>query len=174
MGSYLNNTYLIKALAAYPWDLDETVENLNYALSYDPHDARALLLKGTVCLRNFRDYPEAIDYLTEALANDMDLIDAYPLLAEAYCASGRYTEGIKLIEFGLTIPGAHLGQLYYIAARILECGNSLKLCRDMLDVAREHAMNAELRQAIDESRSRVKSKQKRLSKRRKKLNRQRR
>ena len=50
MGNLANN-YLFKALDAYPYDLEETIEALTYALSYDEKNTVALCLMGRVLCR---------------------------------------------------------------------------------------------------------------------------
>jgi hypothetical protein len=47
MGTLVNN-YIFKALDNYPYYLDEVMESLNYALSYDNKNTMALTLMGKV------------------------------------------------------------------------------------------------------------------------------
>jgi tetratricopeptide (TPR) repeat protein len=167
MGSYLNNTYLIKAYSAYPYDLEETVENLNYALSYDPNDARSYMLKGLICLRNFKDYPAAIENFSEAIANDLDLVTAYPHLAEAHRLNGEYVKALETLEFALKLPGTDKSLLYFITARVLENKGNLSLAKAMLKEAKARVQDWELNAKIDEAKSRIKAKLKSMRKRRK-------
>lgn len=46
--------YIFQALDAYPYNLEETVESLNYALSYDDKNAVALCLMGENLCRTIR------------------------------------------------------------------------------------------------------------------------
>ena len=69
--SNLLDKYLFQALDAYPYNLEEAVESLNYALSYDDKNPIALCLMGQIYAENLRNYEEAKEYYQQALAADM-------------------------------------------------------------------------------------------------------
>ena len=52
MGTLTNN-YIFKALENYPYDLEEVMEALNYALSADDKNTMALTLMGRMYAENF-------------------------------------------------------------------------------------------------------------------------
>ena len=59
MGTLVNN-YVFKALENYPYDLEEVMEALNYALSYDDKNTMALTLMGRVYAEKLFKYNDAI------------------------------------------------------------------------------------------------------------------
>ena len=69
----IHNMYLFKALDAYPYSLEETMESLNYALSYDPENAEALLLMAKVRAYQLRDYEGAKHYFELAMTQNMEM-----------------------------------------------------------------------------------------------------
>ena len=50
------NIYLVKALDYYPYNLEEALESLNYAMAYEENNPIALCLMGRVHLEVFKDY----------------------------------------------------------------------------------------------------------------------
>jgi len=66
--------YLCKALGAYPYNLEETIESLDYALSGNHNDVATLCLYGKVYAEQFQDYSTAKSYFQEALAADMGAV----------------------------------------------------------------------------------------------------
>ena len=63
MALTLADQYYIKALAGYGYDLEEVVENLNYALSYDHEHSGANYLMGKVYMEQFQKFDLAQAYL---------------------------------------------------------------------------------------------------------------
>lgn len=72
------NLYLFKAIQAYPWELEKAVEALNYALSYEPENAKALSLMGKVYAEQLGDYETAKEYFEKALVSDLESADTCP------------------------------------------------------------------------------------------------
>ena len=56
MGNNLHNSYVFQAIDAYPYNLEETLEALNFALSYNEKDTQALCLMGRVYAEQLKDY----------------------------------------------------------------------------------------------------------------------
>ena len=48
MGLSIADQYYVKAFDNYPFEIENTVENLSYALSYDEHHVQANCLMGQV------------------------------------------------------------------------------------------------------------------------------
>ncbi|MEO1097874.1 MAG: hypothetical protein AAFX57_08965 [Bacteroidota bacterium] len=66
----LANQYFLKAMDEYPYCLEETIENLNYALSYEDEHAGANCLMGKVYLEQFQNFELAEEYFIKAMATD--------------------------------------------------------------------------------------------------------
>lgn len=61
------NKYYFQALDNFPYNMQETIEALNYALSYDGQNAESLCLLGRVYAEILKDYETAKNYFAEAL-----------------------------------------------------------------------------------------------------------
>ena len=71
------NRYLFKALEAYPYELDEAIEALGYALSYDAKNVQALCLMGKIYWEQLGEYEAAKECYAEAMASNMDMPTIY-------------------------------------------------------------------------------------------------
>ena len=74
----LIDRYLCKAIDAYPYNLEDVIENLEYALSSDNNNAATLCLYGRVYAEQLHDYAMAKTYFQEALAADIHSVTVYP------------------------------------------------------------------------------------------------
>ncbi len=75
--------YLFQALDNYPYCLEETIESLDYALSYDSKNPTALGLYGRIYSEQLQDYETAKSYFQEAIANNIYAIEVYPFYINA-------------------------------------------------------------------------------------------
>ena len=66
--------YLFQALDNYPYSLEETIESLDYALSYNDKNVMALCLYGRVQTEQLADYEEAKRYFQEALTININAV----------------------------------------------------------------------------------------------------
>ncbi|WP_405574417.1 tetratricopeptide repeat protein [Winogradskyella sp. Asnod2-B02-A] len=120
MDTNLLNNYVLKAIDAYPYELEETVENLNYALSYEADNAYALYLMGRLQAEQFGDYEKAKQYYAEALANKMDFQKVYSKYILVLIWNEDYEEAQKLIDFALTVKGLNKGTVYLYQGQLFE------------------------------------------------------
>lgn len=97
--------YLVKALDAYPYNLEEAIESLDYALSADDHNAATLCLYGRVYAEQLQDYATAKTYFQDALAADIKAVFVYPYFIQLLIDFDEDVEAEKLIQFALTIKG---------------------------------------------------------------------
>ncbi|MGS2725769.1 hypothetical protein ACU8DI_04115 [Psychroserpens sp. BH13MA-6] len=126
MDTNLLNNYVLKAIDAYPYDLEETVENLNYALSYESDNAYALYLMGRLQAEQFGDYEKAKFYFAEALANKMDFIKVYPRYISVLLWNHDFDEAQKLIAFAKTVKAIQKGEILVLEAQLFECQEAYK------------------------------------------------
>ena len=70
--STLADQYYIKALDQYPYNLEESIENLGYALSQDNEHCGANYLMGKLHQEYMSDYSKAEDFYLRALAGNPD------------------------------------------------------------------------------------------------------
>lgn len=120
MDTNLLNNYVLKAIDAYPYELEETVENLNYALSYENDNAYALFLMGRLQAEQFGDYEKAKQHYAEALANKMDFHKVYSKYILVLIWNEDYEEAQKLIDFAFTVKGLNKGEVHLYQGQLFE------------------------------------------------------
>jgi hypothetical protein len=114
------NSYLIKALESYPYDLEQCMESLNYAVSYDENNPVALCLFGRLNLEIVKDYALANQYFRQALAADVNYTETYGYFLECLLIQEDMEEAGKFIAFARKRKGIDQGLLCYYEAVILE------------------------------------------------------
>ncbi|MBR9915467.1 MAG: hypothetical protein GYB32_11690 [Algicola sp.] len=158
MDTNLLNNYVLKAIDAYPYDLEETVENLNYALSYESDNAYALYLMGRLQAEQFGDYEKAKFYFAKALANKMDFIKVYPRYILVLLWNHDFDEAQKLIAFAKTVKAIQKGEILVLEAQLFECQEAYKEALKTFKKAKLFVYNNDYTSFIDAEISRVKKK----------------
>ena len=75
--------YLVQALDNYPYNLEDALTSLEYALSYNENNSQALCLYGRFLAEQFKQYEEAKSYFQKAIQNDLHAVDVYPYYIDA-------------------------------------------------------------------------------------------
>jgi tetratricopeptide (TPR) repeat protein len=149
---------VLKAIDAYPYELEETVENLNYALSYESNNAYALFLMARLQAEQFGDYEKAKQYFAEALANKMDFQRVYPKYIQVLLDNEDLVEAKKLIDFALTVKGIDKGAIWEKQGQLFEIKQKYKAAIKALKKAKQFGFNTDFINYIDSEISRNKSK----------------
>jgi tetratricopeptide (TPR) repeat protein len=158
MNNNLNTNYLFKALDAYPFNLAETLEALNYALAYDDSDVEALYLMGVVYAEQLGDYSSAIVYFEEAIAKQIDFAKVYPYYALVLLNNEDYEKAEKVINFAVTLKGSDKASLKCIEATLSERQNKFKVALKMLKEAKKMGLNNDFITYVEGEISRVEKK----------------
>lgn len=156
--STLVNNYIFKALDAYPYDLEETIESLTYALSYDEKNTVALCLMGRIYAEKLIDYEKAKAYYAEALSENIYALEVYSHYINVLLWNEDLKEAERLIDFALTIKGSDKAVLYTKKANLYEQLKEYKKALNFLKQAKEYAFNNEYMQVIKDERERIKGK----------------
>lgn len=164
----LTDTYLFKALDAYPYDLPEAIESLNYALSYDDKNPIALRLMGQIYSEQLQDYETAKQYFEEALAEDIYALSIYAPYINVLIWNEDFEKALKLIDFALKVKGIDKALMHYKRALIYENKMEYKLALTSLKEAKKVAMNSNFITATDSDKKRIKDKMPKKKKKRKK------
>lgn len=149
MDANLLNNYLLKAIDAYPYELEEAVENLNYALSYDNDNAYALYLMGRLQAEQFEDYEKAKLYFAEALANKMNFSKVYPIYIQVLLNNEDLEEAQKLINYALTVKGIDKGSIWEKQGQLFEIKQNYKAAIKALNKAKQFGYNDSFISYID-------------------------
>ena len=157
MGTPTHN-YVFKALESYPYDLEEVMEALNYALSYDEKDTMALTLMGRVYGEKLYKYDEAILYFKQALAENIRSFEAYIPYINTLLWNEDYKEAEEFIDFGLTVKGADKAFLYLKKANLYEQLKAYDKALECVELAKEYTFNTDFMADIIIEKDRIKGK----------------
>ncbi len=141
MEQNLLNTYLLKAIDAYPYDLEDVVENLNYALSYDAKNAYALYLMARMYGEILGDYEQSKSFFAEAMANHMEFQKIYPRYIQVLLWNEDIEEAQKLIDFALTIKGIDKGEIWSKQGQLFEITKAYKKAIKAFKEAKNYGFN---------------------------------
>jgi len=144
------DVYYIKALDEYPFALEQAVENLNYALSYDPDHVAANCLMGQLYMEQLKDLNRAEQYLQRAISTDPEYADAYFHYTGLAFTRGDFALAEKLINYTKTLVSADKAQVAYNEGLLYE--QQKKYC-----IAIAHMNHALLESVNDEDRNLIKA-----------------
>jgi len=144
--------------------LEETVENLNYALSYQSNNAYALYLMARLQAEQLGDYNMAKYYYAEALASKMDFQKVYPRYIQVLLDNEDFTEAKKLIDFALTVKGVDRGLVWCKQGLLFEIKQQYKKAIQAFKTAKRFGVNNDFISHVDSKISRNKSKIKPIKK----------
>ena len=158
MGSTIADQYYLKALDNYPFDFENVVENLNYALSYDEQHAHANHLMGCVQMYILKRFDLAIEYFDQALIGDLNFPDTYKNYSRLLVWLGEFEKAEKLIQFGLKVKGMDRKALYLRQANILELKGNFEEAKKVLKDIRVYCLDELATKQIEDELSRIKKK----------------
>lgn len=115
-----HNMYLFKALDSYPYSLEETVESLNYALSYDPDNAEALLLMAKIKAFQLKDYEGAKQCFETAMTQDMDMGKLYQDYIYTLLLNEDYPEAQRLLDYAMKVKATDKAVMQWLQGQIFE------------------------------------------------------
>lgn len=157
MGTLTNN-YVFKALENYPYDLEEVMEALNYALSYDDKNTMALTLMGRVYAEKLYKYEDAIKYFKEALSENINAFEVFEPYIRTLLWNEDYKEAENFIDFALTVKGSDKANLYLKKAILHEQLKDFKKALSFVKLAKEYTYNADFMFSVNETKERIKEK----------------
>jgi tetratricopeptide (TPR) repeat protein len=150
--------HLCKALDSYPFQLEETIESLEYALSYDRYNPITLCMFGRVYAEQFLNYSVAKEYYQEALAADLSAVYVYPFFIQMLIESDECEEAEKLISFALTIKGINKPLIISKYVSLLEKCGKYKKAKKWLQKLQLQAVQDDFLTFIKDTESRIKTK----------------
>jgi len=150
--------YLFQALDNYPYSLEETIESLDYAFSYDAKNTMVLCLYGRIQVEQLWNYEEAKSYFQEALAINIHALEVYPYYIQTLILNEDYEEAQKLIDFALTIKGINKSEIYVKKAILFEAQLRFKDAMTAIKNAKLYTLQFGFESDITEVEKRIKSK----------------
>jgi len=153
------NKYVLQALDNYPMYLEETMESLSYALSYDESNTMALCLMGRVHAEQLFDYEQAKRYFQEALVHNVQALEEYPYFIQTLIAMGEYEAAKKTIKFALTLPAMPLAGIWIKKALLFEKMRKYKKALKALKMAKLENVDLDFSSSLKSIEDRIKGKQ---------------
>lgn len=118
--SALADNYYIKALGCYPYELEEAIENLNYALSHDNQHCGSNYLMGKLYQEHFSNYELAEHYYQIAMASDSTNQHLCFDYISLFIVRREYSKAQKLIGYCQELKGIDQGRLYALQGLLVE------------------------------------------------------
>jgi tetratricopeptide (TPR) repeat protein len=154
-----HNTYLVKALDAYPYDLEETAEALSYALSYEPNNGMALCLMGRLYMEVYQDYDGAIHYFERALEDNVKMHAIYGFYAQALLSAEEFDKAQTFLKFALTVKGSDKALLLSKKAELFESKQRYAKARKLVKASMLRTYNDGFMSYLDDLEARIKKKE---------------
>ena len=161
--------YYLKAVDYYPFNFEFVIENLQYALSYDPEHTQSLCLMGRLFMYHMKEFEEAKVCFNRTLQSNINYPEAYKHLSKLHIWLGEFDRADKLIQFGKNIPGMNQIEMLRNEALMFECKGQFIRARSILKMARLKAISVQCRTDAKSDLSRVNEKIKMLKRRKKGL-----
>lgn len=162
------NKHLMVALDNYPYNMEECIEALNYALSSEGQNALALCLMGRIYAEQFKQYEEAKSYFQEAMAADMKMLDIYPYYLCTLIENEDYEEAQRLLEFASTLMGIPKGTILWYKIYLAEKKGDYKTALSSIEDAICEGYNSGFITNLEEIEKRIKRKKEIKGKKKKK------
>lgn len=152
------NSYLVKALDYYPYNLEEALESLNYAMAYEENNPIALCLMGRMHLEIFKNYAEANSYFREALASNINYLETYAYFLDCLLIQEDFEEMTKLLAFARLRKGIDRGLLFYYEALLFEKQLKFKKALKTIKEAMLLAQTGSFMSDLEEMKKRIEKK----------------
>ena len=158
MAVTLSDTYYLKALDYYPYNLEELIENLNYALSYDEEHSDANCLMGRLQHAQLKNYELAEGYFVNALTSNPCNLSVYRYYSILLIELREYDKALKLINHSYKLKGVNMGEMKRIEGLLAEYQKQYDLALVNYKEARNETFDNEQIDEINSDISRVESK----------------
>jgi len=158
MDTNLLNNYVLKAIDAYPYELEEAVENITYALSYDNNNSYALFMMGRVQAEQLGDYEKAKEYYAESLAHNIDFHKVYAPYILVLIWNEDYIEAQKLIDFAFKVKGINNSEIWVRQGQLWERLKKYNKALKAFKEAQMLCLDNEFMDCINSEKSRITNK----------------
>ncbi len=135
MALTLADQYYMKALEGYDYNLEEVVENLNYALSYDQEHAGANYLMGKLYMEQFQKFDLAKEYFESSMACDPTNLNTCESFTWLLIRTRKFAEALRLIKYASGLQGAIRPEFLRLEALVYELQKDYKGSIELLNSA---------------------------------------
>lgn len=155
----LANQYYLKASENFEFNLEEAIEHLNYALSYDQEHAGANYLMGRVHEEHFLNFREAEECYIKSLAADEESLLTCESYAGLLIRLQRHEEALKLLGYAMRLPGARTSVFRALEALVYEQRQEFEKAKQVLRQAKLESYSSENLQFLKEEMERIEEKE---------------
>lgn len=150
--------YLFQAMDNYPYCLEDTIESLDYALSYDDKNTMALCLYARMQAEQLLNYEEAKNYFQQALSININAVEVYSYYIQTLLLNEDFEEAEKLIDFAFTIKGINKAGILTQKIQLLEIKKEFKMAKKLLKEVRLQVVNSDFDQFLEQTKTRLDAK----------------
>ena len=158
MSITLADSYYLKALNLYPFELDQVIEALNYAISYNCEHAGANYLLGLVNMYQLGKYSEAENHFEKALAGDINYPETYYAYINLLIQIGDYDRALNLNDYAYNVKGINVARLRHNEGLIAEIKGDLHKAKEYMKLAYSGSYRKNERDYLKDELERVNSK----------------
>jgi tetratricopeptide (TPR) repeat protein len=152
----------LQALDHYPYDLEQCMEKLQYAVNGPKEHAGVQCLLGRVHAEQSGDYTQAKFHYQMALSINHTYVDTYPNYIDLLIQLSEYDEALRVLTIGLEIPGSDTAYLHYLKGILYEKYEMYSTAKECYKAAKIFALNTAFFAIMDTQVDRVKKKIKKV------------
>jgi tetratricopeptide (TPR) repeat protein len=152
------DTYYLKAFDLYPYELDQVIEALNYAISYDNDHAGAHCLMGMLNMYQLGKYTDAENHFEKALSSDLNHTETYYSYINLLIQTGEYGKAKKLIKYAYKIKGINISRLKHNEGLIAEINYDYQKAKKYMTYAYDSSYRKAERDFLKDELDRISSK----------------
>ncbi len=152
--------HILNAMDNYPYSLTDTIESLEYALSYNDKNTMALSLLGRIYAEQLMDYETAKEYFAEAISYNIYAIEVYPHYIQTLILNEDFAEAEKLIDFAMTVKGMDKVTILFKKVWLKEVLHDFESAKMILKEIKLMNCNNANNSILDEFQTRIGSKMK--------------
>jgi len=160
MNISLADQYYLKATDYYPFNLEQSIENLTYALGSDELHAPSNCMLGKIFMYQLKDYSRAAECFYNALKGDASFPDTYKYYSLLRMWEGEYARATEIINRGLKVKGMNISILLVNKAKIHEWNLEFKAAKAVLKQAQLYTVDECALDQMDRDLKRIKKKAK--------------
>ncbi|MGS2739217.1 hypothetical protein [Sinomicrobium sp. M5D2P17] len=150
--------YLLQAMDNYPYNLEDTLESLDFALSYDENNTMVLCLYGRMYAEQLQQYEEAKICFQKALSINVSAVEIYPYYIETLLSNEDFEEAERLIAFALTVKGIRKIDIKWREVLLYEMKMELETAFDLAKQLKLYTFDSGWNGTIRETVKRLKQK----------------
>lgn len=144
-----NRKYYFQALDNFPFNMEETIEALNYALSYDEKDSDCLVLMAKVYAEVMEEYETAKEYFSLAMEYNLNNLKIYAPYADCLIQNEDFDEAERLLDFAMKLKGIDRSGLWLNKAKIADMHRNKREINRCIKEAKASTKTVEQLEAIE-------------------------